>query len=209
MTSDLTTKAAEIRAGLVDRLHALASPERVKHGVPQDVAMTEAAALIAQQAASIEAVSSDETFAADSVIDNTAAEIAGLVGPNDEAQAVEAAVKRALIFMRSLANLRLQRAEARATAAEAERDRLLDPVAIHANMLRGTIAKPSLNNIAHLYPEVQQMRQALIATLKHFRHPTSAEHETRDKVEAALSHFDAPPLTPYFAALSTAKERGE
>ena len=42
----LTTKAAEIRAGLVDRLHDLASPERVKHGVPQDVAMTEAAALI-------------------------------------------------------------------------------------------------------------------------------------------------------------------
>ncbi|MGW9333637.1 hypothetical protein [Bosea sp. NPDC055594] len=58
----LTTKAAEIRAGLVDRLHALASPERVKHGVPQDVAMTEAAALIEQLAAELARLEQDKAF---------------------------------------------------------------------------------------------------------------------------------------------------
>ncbi len=30
---------------------------------------------------------------------------------------------------------------------------LADPVVVHANMLRGTIAKPSWENIKHLYPE--------------------------------------------------------
>lgn len=103
-------------------------------------------------------------------------------------------------------NRRIEAAEARVTALEAEKAGLVkaltDPVAVHRNMLAGTIAKPSTMNIAHLYPEVQQMRQALIATLKHFRHPTSAEHETRDKVMAALGHFDDPPLTPMFQALS-------
>jgi hypothetical protein len=97
-------------------------------------------------------------------------------------------------------------AEARVTALEAEKavsgDVLMDPVAVHLNLLRGGIAKPSVDNIAHLYPEVWAMKEALIATLKHFRHPTSAEHETRDKVMAALSHFDDPPLTPMFQALS-------
>lgn len=79
---------------------------------------------------------------------------------------------------------------------------LSDPIAVHRNMLAGTIAKPSLMNLAHLYPEIQQMRQALIATLKHFRWPTSAEHQTRDQVMAALALFDDPPMIP--AALTSA-----
>lgn len=45
---------------------------------------------------------------ADSVIDNTAAEIASLVGPNDEAKAVQRAVVAALVFLRSVAGLRLR-----------------------------------------------------------------------------------------------------
>lgn len=40
---------------LVAELLALSSPERVKHGVPQDVAMAKAAALIAQRAAALAA----------------------------------------------------------------------------------------------------------------------------------------------------------
>lgn len=79
---------------------------------------------------------------------------------------------------------------------------LTDPVAVHRSMLAGAIAKPSLMNLAHLYPEVQQMRQALIATLKHFRWPTSAEHQTRDQVISALAPFDDLPMIP--AALSSA-----
>lgn len=79
---------------------------------------------------------------------------------------------------------------------------LSDPIAVHRNMLAGAIAKPSLMNLAHLYPEVQQMRQALMATLKHFRRPTSAEHQTRDQVMAALALFDDPPMIP--AALTSA-----
>lgn len=30
-------------------------------------------------------------------------------------------------------------------------DRLKDPIAVHASMLRGAIAKPSIANIVHLY----------------------------------------------------------
>lgn len=40
---------------------------------------------------------------------------------------------------------------------------LLDPIAVHANMLRGTIAMPSVNNIIHLYGE-DVLRAALIPT---------------------------------------------
>jgi hypothetical protein len=59
----------------------------------------------------------------------------------------------------------------RADKAEAERDaaleenrafvndvwaRLADPNAVHINMLRGTIAKPTLPQIKHLYPEIKK-----------------------------------------------------
>lgn len=50
------------------------------------------------------------------------------------------------------AHLAARTAEARATAAEADLALLKDPIAVHANMLRGGIAKPSVNNILHLYP---------------------------------------------------------
>lgn len=33
---------------------------------------------------------------------------------------------------------------------------LSDPIAVHINMMRGTIAKPSIENIHHLYPEVRK-----------------------------------------------------
>lgn len=43
---------------------------------------------------------------------------------------------------------------------ERERDetakQLSDPLAVHINMMRGTIAKPSIENIRHIYPEIAQ-----------------------------------------------------
>lgn len=44
-----------------------------------------------------------------------------------------------------------------ASDMEIERCRALlrDPNAIHANMLRGTIAKPTREQILHLYPEIR------------------------------------------------------
>jgi hypothetical protein len=112
-----------------------------------------------------------------------------------------------------LGHSRAEAAEARVTALEAEkavsRDVLMDPVAVHLNLLRGGIAKPSVDNIAHLYPEVWAMKEALIATLKHFRHPTSAEHETRDKVMAALAPFGELPLTPMALSRSTEVKNDE
>jgi hypothetical protein len=44
--------------------------------------------------------------------------------------------------------------------AEAERAVLADPAAVHLNMLRGGIAKPSVANIIHLYGE-ETLRAAL------------------------------------------------
>jgi len=73
---------------------------------------------LSEKEGELAALRSDEAFCCDAVIDQTASEIAGLVGPNDEAQAVEASVKRALVFMRSLANLRLTEALAALKASE-------------------------------------------------------------------------------------------
>src|SRR5690606_25972518 len=36
------------------------------------------------------------------------------------------------------------------------RQALADPIAVHINMMRGTIAKPSIENIHHLYPEIRE-----------------------------------------------------
>ncbi len=33
---------------------------------------------------------------------------------------------------------------------------LADPIAVHINMMRGTVAKPSLENVHHLYPEIRE-----------------------------------------------------
>jgi NifB/MoaA-like Fe-S oxidoreductase len=50
-------------------------------------------------------------------------------------------------------------------AAEAEREALrealTDPVAVHANMLRGTIAKPTIEQILHVYPDLRELIEAL------------------------------------------------
>ncbi len=45
---------------------------------------------------------------------------------------------------------------------QADIEKLKDPVAVHINMLSGGIAKPSLANIKHLYPEVQQAFELVI-----------------------------------------------
>jgi prophage DNA circulation protein len=37
-----------------------------------------------------------------------------------------------------------------------ELEHLSDPIAVHINMMRGTIAKPSIENIHHLYPEIRE-----------------------------------------------------
>lgn len=120
-----------------------------------------------------------------------------------------AIVWKALKQIRAALSSPASSSPAEAEALQAVVDAVLaDLVAVHRNMLAGAIAKPSLLNIAHLYPEVQEMRQALIATLKHFRWPTSAEHETRDKVLAALAHFDNPPMTPASLSSAPAQEDG-
>ncbi len=39
-------------------------------------------------------------------------------------------------------------------------EQLKDPNAVHINMLRGTIAKPTIEQIRHLYPELKDQRSA-------------------------------------------------
>lgn len=53
---------------------------------------------------------SEQDWCADSVLADTAAHIAGLVGPNDESQAVEKAVSDALRALRGFATMRMKRA---------------------------------------------------------------------------------------------------
>lgn len=39
----------------------------------------------------------------------------------------------------------------------AQRELLSNPVAVHINMVRGTIAKPSWENLRHLYPRIYDL----------------------------------------------------
>lgn len=58
-----------------------------------------------------------------------------------------------------------------------------DPQAVHVNMLRGTIAKPSIQQIAHTYPEIAALLVAgdeLVAALERYGFPVS------DAAEPAL-----------------------
>lgn len=57
-----------------------------------------------------------------------------------------------------------------------------DPVAVHLNMLRGTIAKPSIENIIHLYG-----RDALLAALQ----SRAFEDGARKNLSDALAAYDA------------------
>lgn len=58
-----------------------------------------------------------------------------------------------------------------ATAQAAQIAGLQDPVAVHANMLRGTIAKPTLEQVIHLYG-----RDALVKALEATERPNSPAH---------------------------------
>lgn len=49
---------------------------------------------------------------------------------------------------------------------------LSDPIAVHANMLRGTIAKPTVEQIIHLYGV-----DALVQALEHVNETPKSEHD--------------------------------
>jgi len=68
----------------------------------------------------------------------------------------------------------------------AEFERILsDPDAVHINMLRGTIARPSIEQVRHLYPEEFAARDARIAALE-------AERERlREALTEAADELDA------------------
>jgi hypothetical protein len=61
---------------------------------------------------------------------------------------------------------------------------LQDPVVVHLNMLRGGIAKPSVENILHLYPEILNRIKALEAALFDAQQALITEGMARDKAEA-------------------------
>jgi len=49
---------------------------------------------------------------------------------------------------------------ARVKELEADHALLTDPIAVHINMCRGTISKPSWGNIRHLYPRIYELEAA-------------------------------------------------
>lgn len=93
--------------------------------------------------------------------------------------------------------LRETHAAAMLRALAAERDRLMaemarlrDPDAVHVNMLRGSIAKPSLTQIMHIYPEITAERDRLARALREIRHETGrarGEQSHRDAARAAFT----------------------
>lgn len=53
-----------------------------------------------------------------------------------------------------IASAEATRAEQLQAEVDQYRTALADPIAVHANMLRGSIAKPSIRSMLHLYGEV-------------------------------------------------------
>lgn len=92
----------------------------------------------------------------------TVATLQALRAELDEAEARAADYEDQIANLLPAVNREAVEQRARAVKADAERDAanallepaapdLSDPVTVHANMLRGTIAKPSVEQIIHLY----------------------------------------------------------
>lgn len=90
----------------------------------------------------------------------------------------------------------------RTEKAEAELAKLADPDAVHANMLRGTIAKPSWAQIKHLYAGEADKAEALLAEAQFERDNNRAKLEVKkreyldasaakDRAEALLAEAHA------------------
>ena len=73
------------------------------------------------------------------------------------------------------------RIEAQAAEIKDITDKLLDPNAVHINMLRGGIAKPTLNQIEHLYPEIRELR----AEIERLKRPMDDEEMVAIAKQAA------------------------
>ena len=80
-----------------------------------------------------------------------------------------------------------QEAAAALDAKDAEIAKLSNPVAVHVNMLRGTIAKPSPRNVARIYGVV-----ALLAGMDHTRARLAAAEKALREIEAASSRGNGP-----------------
>ena len=80
------------------------------------------------------------------------------------------------------------RIEAQAAEIKDITDKLLDPNAVHINMLRGGIAKPTLNQIEHLYPEIRELR-AEIERLKAEFEAAKIEAQSADMAHGALHNI--------------------
>ncbi|SFI85033.1 hypothetical protein [Albimonas pacifica] len=89
-----------------------------------------------------------------------------------------------------------------ANEATAEmREALQDPVRVHANMLRGTVAKPTLPNLIHLMPdEFKAMRAEIRA---------EALEEAARKVSGYAGRYDGADVAPLAAAIRAMKREGE
>ncbi len=82
---------------------------------------------------------------------------------------------------------------------ERERDetarQLSDPLAVHINMVRGTIAKPSIENIRHIYPEIAQGEFEARCALRAAEARALAAEAERDALRALICrvepHIDA------------------
>ena len=86
------------------------------------------------------------------------------IGPYSSLWSREVSIRDVKITGASKSEELISRTSASSVIQELEAS-LLDPGCVHVNMLRGGIAKPSWNNILHIYPdkrdEISKMSQAL------------------------------------------------
>jgi hypothetical protein len=90
-----------------------------------------------------------------------------------------------------------QEAMREAAAAEIEQlradiEKLKDPVVVHMGMLRGGIAKISLENVKHLYPEVQQAFALVEGAEKRWLAVHDLVHKAREMVRLQINPEDRP-----------------
>lgn len=81
-------------------------------------------------------------------------------------------------------------------ALKADFAKLADPVAVHINMLRGNIAKPSWRQIKHIYPLEADAEYKLALE------DVAEERDRSQKLAARLADYEGLPLSEIVIALS-------
>lgn len=132
-----------------------------KSGLPQ-LSVDELRALPTYPAPDRDAMRAEALLEAANIAEKVATHYAEAAYSNDQGRLQNAARVYGAYEIKSMILALIPTPASHGVTAGADVAALQDPIAVHANMLRGTIAMPSVANIIHLYG-ADALRAALIA----------------------------------------------